>query len=88
MIVAKSGTKSDQFQQFLVVFSLFFGILRAMNGAKQSVQKTGLQDWYKCSENWFKVQFKNKKKKTKSDQKTVRKQAYSTGKCAENCFWD
>ena len=27
-----------------------------MNGAKQNLQKTGLQDWYKCSENWFKVQ--------------------------------
>ena len=40
---------------------VFFGILRAMNGVKQSVQKTGLQDWYKCSENWFKVQLKKKK---------------------------
>ena len=31
-----------------------------MDGGKQSVQKTGLQDWYKCSENWFKEQFKKK----------------------------
>ena len=35
-----------------------------MNGAKQNLQKTGLQDWYKCSENWFKVQLQKKTKTT------------------------
>ena len=27
----------------------------------QSLKKTGLQYWYKCLENWFKVQLKKKK---------------------------